>query len=98
MICLTGKNKTEKPLHKKLGAEKAKIGKYFLDLPYMELTGNQEVKIEGCKGVLSYDEDCVRVNTPGIIICLKGRSLCLKSLSPTCLVIEGFITSLEFDV
>lgn len=78
-------------------SEKPRLSKYYLDMPYLELFGNREIRIEGCKGVLSYDEFLIRINTSGIIICLKGRGLSLKSLSPTCLVIEGYITAIEFD-
>ena len=34
----------------------------FGGVPNLELTGNREMTVEGCKGVLEYDEDVVKLN------------------------------------
>ena len=61
-----------------------------------ELCGNREVVVDGCRGVLEYDETVVRINTGKMITCFFGRGLTLKCLTPDSLVIGGFITSIEF--
>lgn len=66
--------------------------------PCIELSGNREVLIEGSKGVLEYAADTVRVNTAGMILSIFGRELNLRCISESALIIDGFITSLEFTV
>jgi sporulation protein YqfC len=66
------------------------------DVPHIEMRSNLEFNIEGAKGVLEYDESVVRINTGRMVISLKGRRLNLKCLSPSNLVVSGFITGIEF--
>lgn len=66
--------------------------------PCIEFSGNREVLIEGSKGVLEYSPECVRVNTSGMIVSFTGRELNLRCISPSALIIDGFITAAEFTV
>lgn len=66
--------------------------------PCIEFSGNREVVIEGSKGVLEYSAECVRVNTVGMVISLSGRELNLRCISDSSLIIDGFITNVEFTV
>lgn len=61
-----------------------------------QMSGNREVIVEGCKGVLEYDDKVIRINTGKMVTSFQGRGLCIKCLTPDSLVIEGFITSIEF--
>lgn len=63
----------------------------------MELTGNREAVLEGSRGVLEYSTEVVRVNTDGMIVSFFGRELDLRCISPSALIIGGFITGIEFD-
>lgn len=67
-------------------------------LPCLELNGNRELLIEGSKGVLEYSPDVVRVNTADMIVSVNGRELNLRCISPSALMIDGFITDLAFTV
>lgn len=62
----------------------------------MELNGNREVIVEGCGGVLEYDSGVVRVKTGKLVARFTGRDLTIKCLTAESLVIEGFITGIEF--
>ena len=66
--------------------------------PCIELSGNREVLIEGSRGVLEYTPETVRVNTVGMMITVSGRELNLRCISASALIIDGFITGLEFTV
>lgn len=66
--------------------------------PCIELNGNREAVIEGSKGVLEYTTDCVRINAASMVITLSGRGLDLRCISDSSLIIEGFITGVEFTV
>ncbi len=62
----------------------------------MELNGNREAVVEGCGGVLEYDETVVRVRTPGQVVRFTGRGLSIRSLTADALVVTGYITGIEF--
>ena len=61
-----------------------------------EMNGNREVIVDGCRNVLEYNENEVRINAGKMIVSFMGRGMTLKCLTPDSLVIEGFITSIEF--
>lgn len=66
--------------------------------PCIELSGNREAVMEGSRGVLEYTPDTVRVNAAGMIVTFRGRELDLRCISPSALIIGGFITGIEFDI
>ncbi len=66
------------------------------NLPIIEFTGNRRATIEGSTGVLHYSGDMIRINTRRFVAAFSGRGLTLKCISPTCVIIEGFITNTEF--
>lgn len=65
-------------------------------MTHFELNGNREVIVDGCKGLLDYDENIVRVNMGKMITAFYGRNFIIKCLTEDSLIIEGFITSIEF--
>ena len=69
-----------------------------LGAPCIELSGNREVLIEGSRGVLEYSPETVRVNTSDMIISVFGRGLDLRCISESALIIEGFVTRIDFTV
>ncbi len=69
---------------------------FHYNLPVIEFTGNKSAMIEGSTGVLHYGEDVVRINTRMAVVAFKGRGLSIKCISATCVIVEGFILSVEF--
>ncbi len=67
---------------------------YFL--PHIELTGNCEASVEGCKGVLQYNEEIVELNTGKISVRFTGCDLCLSSLDSNLAIVKGKIMTVEF--
>lgn len=65
---------------------------------HFQMNGNREVIVDGCRGVLEYDEKIIRINTGKMITCFQGRCLTIKCLTADSLIVEGFITSIEFGV
>ena len=63
---------------------------------HMELNGNREAIVEGCGGVLEYDGGVVRVKTGRLVAKFSGRNLVIKCLTADSLVIQGYITAIEF--
>lgn len=64
---------------------------------YVEMVGNTEVTIEGCKGILEYDSALIRVSVGTACIAIKGRGLTIKCLSVGSVVISGVINILEYE-
>ena len=68
----------------------------LLNSVHLEMNGNKEVIIEGCKSILEYDENLVKISVKNMTISFFGRNLLIKCLTSDSLVIDGFITSIEF--
>ncbi len=64
--------------------------------PYLEFISNREVTLDGCKGILEYRQDAIRINTSKMVVSFKGRGLNIKCLTTTSVIISGYITSVEF--
>lgn len=64
--------------------------------PYLEFSSNKEVILDGCKGILEYQSEIIRINTNKMVVAFKGRGLNIKCLTASSVVISGYITSVEF--
>lgn len=62
----------------------------------IELTGNRSAVVDGCDGIVDYDEEKVIVRTGRLTVRFLGRGLRLKRLTENSAVIEGFISSVEY--
>lgn len=62
----------------------------------MELTGNRRAVVEGCRRVLEYEEDCIRLETEDGVVRFRGRDLCVNCLTDRCAVVSGTVLSVEF--
>jgi len=63
---------------------------------HIEINGNREAVVEGCCGILEYDDAVVRVRTPRRVIRFAGRGLSIRCLTADALVVNGYITAIEF--
>ena len=62
----------------------------------VELSGNRRAVVEGCRGILEYEEGVIRLNTGSGIIRFMGRELGLSCMTEDSAVVTGFILSVEF--
>ena len=65
-------------------------------ISHMEINGNREVVVEGCSGVLESVENTVRVKFGKLQVRFTGRGMSIKCLTADSLVVEGFLTGIEF--
>lgn len=63
----------------------------------IELTGNRSAVIDGCDGILDYDDTQVILRTGRLTVRLTGRSLRLRRLTESSAVIEGVLQSVEYS-
>ena len=64
--------------------------------PCFELSGNRELLIEGGKGIIEYSPEKICVTVPDMLVSVSGRGLNLRCISDTAMMIDGYITCLEF--
>lgn len=84
-------------------AKKSLVGA-LLELPQsptaeasqIELLSNREALVDGCKGVMEYNENFIRLNLGKMTVRFCGRNLQLRGMSEGNVVIEGFIQSIDF--
>lgn len=62
----------------------------------MEWTDCRRVLVDGCCGILEYDEDQVLVRTVGGTVLFRGQGLQLQCLSPDSIFLTGRIRQVEF--
>lgn len=103
VVCLARKKKkqehTPPPPRRGLGLSD------FLDeqrntfLPDMrvEISSNKEAVVEGCKGVLEYTPERVRLSCGSKILCFVGDALELRCVTDSTAVVTGRILLVEFQ-
>ena len=62
----------------------------------MEVDSNRRVVVEGCRGILSYTEDCIRLRVPEGELTFMGCGLAMSCLSPDGATVTGVIQCIEF--
>lgn len=62
----------------------------------LQSIGNRELSVEGCKGVLQYEHEEIRLNVGNGQIRILGRNLCIPVLERNFVQIEGYILQIEF--
>lgn len=66
------------------------------DLPRVEITGNSRVQIENHRGILEYDDTCLRVRCSNCEVVIAGSDLALTALSLDEAAVVGTIFSVSY--
>ena len=69
----------------------------FLSPVRVELLGNRQAVVEGCRGIIEYSDSCIRLSTPRLILKFTGTGLEIKALTDTSAIVEGTILSVEYS-
>ena len=72
------------------------LGELLGSNPTIEISGNNRMTVEGIRGILEYSKIQIRVSIGKMSLQIKGRGLDLKCISPTSIVVEGFILTVEY--
>ena len=72
------------------------LGEMLGSKPTIEISGNNRMTVEGIRGILEYSKIQIRVSIGKMSLQIKGRGLNLKCISPTSIVVEGFILTVEY--
>jgi sporulation protein YqfC len=69
----------------------------ILNIPRVTITGRIAVFLENHKGIVEYDSQSVKINTPVGIVSITGEDLLIKIIIADEITIEGRITAVEFE-
>ncbi|HHW74876.1 MAG TPA: sporulation protein YqfC [Firmicutes bacterium] len=90
---------------RKKGGFKEVIADFFelpqeiiLDLPRITLVGNMQLYIENHRGVISYDENEVRLSVNKGEVIIRGEGLQIENLLEEELLIKGMLESLSYEI
>lgn len=64
---------------------------------HLELSGNREAIVDGCKGILRYEEGVISLNLGRGCVTFRGAQLCMNNMKYEQAVITGTIASIEFE-
>lgn len=64
--------------------------------PRIEVISNRNVIIDGCDGIIDYDDERVSVKLGRIKADITGKKLRLKMLTENSAVIEGYVKNIEY--
>lgn len=68
----------------------------FADEPKIEMLGNREMIIDGCKGVVEYDEAIIKLSLGEYVLSLSGDNLLINSFDNSVAIISGQICEISF--
>jgi sporulation protein YqfC len=72
------------------------MNEMFRDEPRIEMTGNREIIIDGCKGVVEYTENNIRISLGESVMSLSGVNLVIQSFDNDVVIINGQISDIDF--
>lgn len=62
----------------------------------IELSGNREAIVDGCGGIVQYDDEVIKLSAGKLVVCFYGNRLTIRTLTTDQAVIEGEIVSIQF--
>ncbi len=62
----------------------------------VQITGNRSAVVDGCDGIVDYDDEKVILRAGRLTVRFSGRGLRLKRLTENSAVVEGFISTVEY--
>lgn len=65
------------------------------DVPHLEIIGKSEVCVENMRGILDYNENCIKINTTIGIIKIDGDELLIEAISDESVSIRGSVIRIE---
>lgn len=64
---------------------------------YIEIISNTCALVDGCRGVMEYNGELIKLSLGKTAVAFHGTDLTIKSLSMAQAMVEGFIMSVEFS-
>lgn len=68
----------------------------IFNIPRFMILGNEEIYIENYRGIVSYSETQIKLNTTKLPVTIKGSSLLISQIATDEITVQGKISSVEF--
>ncbi len=69
----------------------------FAQSTHLQVFGNKELILDGCDGVINYDENCICVKSNRLKITIEGAGLRIETLTSKDIALKGLIKSINYD-
>lgn len=66
-------------------------------LPFLELTGDKELRVENHKGILAYGQEEIHISGGHLLFKIQGHGLELRTMTAVELLITGQITAISLE-
>lgn len=63
----------------------------------LSITGNHSAIVDGCDGIVDYDDEKVILRTGRLTVRINGRELRLRRLTENSAMIDGVISMVEYS-
>ncbi len=63
----------------------------------IDITGNSEAVIWGCKSILVYTEELIRLQTKDLDLVIEGKDLCCPAYGGGSVVVSGQFKSISYE-
>ena len=63
----------------------------------LEVEGNRRAILSGCKGILAYTEECVKMRTANGAVAVYGRQLEMGCMTADGATVTGCLQRIEFE-
>jgi sporulation protein YqfC len=64
---------------------------------HIQLEGNSELILDGCKGIMEYETDRIKICTDTVAVTVTGDSLTIRTFALEQIIISGKILSVDFS-
>ncbi len=75
---------------------KLQLPDVILNEAKIEMIGNREIIVDGCKGVIEYGENLIKLNIGELVLCLVGDNMIIESFDGGVAVIRGKFAEISF--
>lgn len=64
---------------------------------HITIENARTVVVEGCRGILEYSDECVKISLGRQVLVVSGSSLSIRNMYAQLICIEGRITGIEYS-
>ena len=63
---------------------------------FIEIFSNTQATVDGCNGILEYDESCIKLECSDLFVTFKGDGLYIRTMNDSNAMVCGMIASIDF--
>ena len=69
----------------------------LMDMPFIEITGNNHIEIDGIRKIIETNQNAVKIKFKDYCIGFMGENLNIRNFSGKSAIIEGEISAISFE-